>query len=970
MAAIEPTLEFGNTTLTVEPGRWLVAFKAPEDRTRALRALTRGPVRADEDPVGAEGPHVAVNRGARMLWLRGPAAQALGTRVLAGLRPLWITPVYRVPGTLGDRGLLAARPDRVYVRPSKSPGALVVINTLAKRAGWRTVDVPGNIIAPWLRLAPTSSSTMAAPELARTLATKANLAVKATYLDYIPRTAPIASPSNPNDWLYQLGWQHNLAVINAPAGWTDYGATTKAVRVAIIDKGIDIDHGDLRANLASKGGQYGCLVSDTATGGGLVAASWMHGTALAGVTAAVTDNDDPGDDSTKTMAGLARNCSIVSLACDTGDAGDVQNGIGLAVSGDWASDVILLGLVSDGWLSSGTDPNSTPLATAISNAIAAGKVVVAPAGNMLKNTYDPTDPVRPVYPACVTGVVAVGASSSPDTSLIDQRKLSSGDSDDITTEGWASRYGAGLSVVAPGTGLLTTDNHGADGRNTGSGYDGALGSDYVSDFGGTSAAAAQVAGLAALVLSRHDGWLPTGAARVAQVRRVIERCAVRINTVSPTYTYTEGASQPNGPWNEEVGHGRIDVHRSLDLADVYIRDGAADDGTEPSSGYFWEYSDIAVRIVAEDYPTVAGAFAGWQADVANPPTGVADDRDSWIYVCVRNLGPATATNVRVRASLASCATGFRYPYDWWHDTSDNLHLPAAPQATGWTSAPSGHSDDGQWYKIGDLPANAVAYARFKVSGADVTTARDTWHWGAHICSLAVVMADNDYPFNDFQAPLALTDVYTGEQPQRNNIAQRNLSVVHPGSPWRVAFLAGSFGDPGTTLDLIVDSRSLPPGTKARLHLDADVRVLPRLDAATRGRTATAAAAAMDPRSADASDGVGLVILDRTRVHAVFGDRDALLTLEPGSRLDLRRRTGTEATARGGRVVLEAGRRVVDLEPAESHVQVKHRPHEAVPILLEIPVPPNLPANARYRVPIVQRNANGTVIGGITFLLAP
>lgn len=76
---------------------------------------------------------------------------------------------------------------------------------------------------------------------------------------------------------------------------------------------------------------------------------------------------------------------------------------------------------------------------------------------------------------------------------------------------------------------------------------------------GTSAAGPNAAGVMALVLSYRPCL--TG----AQVKKIIERSADTINSL--TYTYTVNlASYPNGPWRKEMGYGKINAFAALQEA--------------------------------------------------------------------------------------------------------------------------------------------------------------------------------------------------------------------------------------------------------------------------------------------------------------------------------------------------------------------------------------------------------------------
>jgi hypothetical protein len=115
-----------------------------------------------------------------------------------------------------------------------------------------------------------------------------------------------------------------------------------------------------------------------------------------------------------------------------------------------------------------------------------------------------------------------------------------------------SNYGTGLDVVAPGVSISTTDRQGTLGYNQTAGAEG----DYTS-VDGTSFAAPQVAGIAALILSVNPGLT------LQQVRNIIESTTDKAGN----YTYTLGAGErPALTWNNQMGYGRVNAFRALQAA--------------------------------------------------------------------------------------------------------------------------------------------------------------------------------------------------------------------------------------------------------------------------------------------------------------------------------------------------------------------------------------------------------------------
>jgi subtilisin family serine protease len=294
---------------------------------------------------------------------------------------------------------------------------------------------------------------------------------------------------------------------------------SSTIKTAIIDEGVDLNHPDLLANL---------LPGFDATGlnsGGAPSGNDAHGTACAGIVAAVANNN-------LGVAGVAYNTKIipVRIAYSSGQNWVTQNSwIGNAI--DWSWNNAGADILSNSW---GGGSSSSLINDAISRAINQGRgglgsVVLFSAGNNNSNV---------IYPATLATTIAVGA-----TSMCDTRKTpSSCDGENW----WGSCFGSQLDVVAPGVKIYTTDISGSAGYSSGN---------YAATFNGTSSACPHAAGVVALMLSLNPGLTQ------AQARQFLEMSCDKVGGV----TYSTTAGRPNGTWNNEMGYGRINALSALNL---------------------------------------------------------------------------------------------------------------------------------------------------------------------------------------------------------------------------------------------------------------------------------------------------------------------------------------------------------------------------------------------------------------------
>lgn len=292
--------------------------------------------------------------------------------------------------------------------------------------------------------------------------------------------------------------QWALTKIQAPAAW-DTTIGSSSVIVAVLDTGIDLRHPDLQGRLAP-GRNFLQPEAPPADDSG-------HGTHMAGAIAATINNN-------LGIAGVASGVSLMPVKV-LDSSGTGRDSV-VAAAMHWAVDngARIINMSFGG-------PEVSPIATeAVAYAAGRGAVIVVAAGN------DATTAAR--YPAAIEPAIAVAAVTSRDT------------------RAQFSNFGPWIDLSAPGVGILSTF------------WDGA--STYRST-SGTSAAAALVSGVAALVLSANPGLTSAqvgtilrdtadpaapglGAGRVNAVRAV---AAALPGALSPTPTPTPSLQPTRSP---------------------------------------------------------------------------------------------------------------------------------------------------------------------------------------------------------------------------------------------------------------------------------------------------------------------------------------------------------------------------------------------------------------------------------------
>ncbi|HPA25390.1 MAG TPA: S8 family serine peptidase [bacterium] len=337
----------------------------------------------------------------------------------------------------------------------------------------------------------------------------------------------------PNDQYYDEQWY--LEKIQAPNAWNITTGTNLPI-IAIIDSGVDIDHPDLKNNIWTNSKEIANNgIDDDQNGFTDDFYGWdfvdnnnnvkptikepysdiglKHGTVVAGVVAAEGGNKEG-------VAGISWHAKIMVIkALDNAGVGDTLT-VSKAI--DYArvmgANIINLSFVGEG--------NSQTLETAIKQAYEADIMVVAAAGNEVKDGVNMN--TSPRYPACHNGpngdnwVIAVGSL----------------DANDVKAS--FSNYGSNcLDISAPGVGIFSTVYY----NNNNDKYK----KYYERGWTGTSVSAPQIAGAAALIKSLRPE-LPFN-----QIKKIILQ-------------NTDNIDETNKNLKGFLGNGRLNLIKSISNA--------------------------------------------------------------------------------------------------------------------------------------------------------------------------------------------------------------------------------------------------------------------------------------------------------------------------------------------------------------------------------------------------------------------
>ena len=542
MAVFPERLQHGSgETLVLEPDLAVVALRPTAGATVSavddvLASAGLVPVTSADPPTAGtadasgvpEAPQRVVNDSDRLRWVRLqqgslPSSAASIQATLAD-RAEWLGAVYRFPGVEGDEGLVCPLPNALLVRPADGADGAEVARRLAE-LGLVEDEERSRYLVPYRYFTVGDPAGRNSYELRDVLLEQEGDLVQQVRVETMPMLVPVTAGTN--DPLLAQQW--GIARIQAPAAW-DTTMGEPGVVVCILDEGCDLSHPDLR--FSDVGINLGTMLPDGRPTGN-------HGTPCAGIVAAIADNGAG-------VAGVAGRCSILPAAFQNWT--DAECAAGIRFAADRGASVLSMsfgvyapgeGMGPIGWDFSLIDP-------AIDHAFGAGVVLCAATGNENVGTFNR-------YPSRHPSVIACGASDQDDN----RKSPTSPD-----RERWGSNFAAGVSVVAPGVRIPSTDRQGADGYNRTAG----TGGDYVMTFNGTSSATPHVAGLAALLRSR-DPALSNRA-----VRDIIERSADKVGTVP----YATQAGFPNGTRNNEMGYGRINALEAVRLADTPVVPGGKD----------------------------------------------------------------------------------------------------------------------------------------------------------------------------------------------------------------------------------------------------------------------------------------------------------------------------------------------------------------------------------------------------------
>ncbi len=415
---------------------------------------------------------------------------------------------------------------------------IVIFHTPVVQAEYQaTTPMPTAVIVKYVNDQELKTIKPAAGENITSLLTRLKKDPQVIYAepDYIFQAAAIT----PSDLHFSDQWY--LKRVKASEGWSMQTQSPNAI-IAVIDSGVYIEHPDLKNNIWINTGEINGNKKDDDGNGfvddrygwdfvnnisdpnpkfkpGFTEAGILHGTIIAGILGASGNNIEG-------ITGITWRTKIMSLkALDdagNGDTSRVVKAINYAV--DNGATIINLSFVGYSY--------SQAMKEAIERAVAAGVVVIAPAGNEQSGGHGVDLNRKPIYPACYVDknnqslVIGVAA-----TDGIDQKAPFSG-------------YGnTCVDISAPGVGFFSTSVYSPQQSWHGKFFD----NYYDGYWSGTSVAVPLVSGALALIQSINPSL--TTKESIA----VLLNSADNIDALNPSY-------------QGQLGKGRLNLENALNFA--------------------------------------------------------------------------------------------------------------------------------------------------------------------------------------------------------------------------------------------------------------------------------------------------------------------------------------------------------------------------------------------------------------------